>query len=76
MLFESFNCLVMLLSQALAVDEFQSSSTAKGAEAIIPEPRVHCALQYLSGGSSHDVWSFTGMSKIPLIGFFGIHWMQ
>ena len=71
MLFESFNCLVTLLSLALTVDYFQSSHAANGEEAIIPKLRVHCALRYISGGSFHDVRSFSGRSKAS---FYQLLW--
>jgi hypothetical protein len=60
---DSFNKLVGLLAEDLAVDEVAAD---KRGGAIIPEICVYCTLRYLAGGSYLDITDIAGISQASL----------
>jgi hypothetical protein len=60
---DSFNKLVGLLAENLAVDEVAAD---KRGGAIIPEICVYCTLRYLAGGSYLDITDIAGISQASL----------
>jgi hypothetical protein len=60
---DSFDKLVALLADALAVDEV---AARRRGGAIIPEICVYCTLRYLAGGSYLDISDVAGISQASL----------
>ncbi len=63
MRYETFCKLVQLLSPTLLVDVNQSQRRSLGAEHVYVELILHCLLQYMAGGSFHDIRVSAGLAR-------------